>query len=125
MGAGAAGARDTERTEGPMRESAAESGAGAEAGGEGPFRRRFRRGARAFGAFREALGDTIREARERGDFAPDRAREVMRDAVGRAREATHDARERFDFVTRGEYETLVRRVRELEDRVREAESGGE
>ena len=114
-----------------MRESAAEpaaepgAGAGRESGGDGPFRRKFRRGARAFGAFREALGDTIREARERGDFAPDRAREVMMDAVGRAREATHEARERFDFVTRGEFEALARRVRELEARMGEAPPGSE
>jgi hypothetical protein len=39
--------------------------------------------------------------------------------VGRAREATHEARERFDFVSQQEFDELVKRVAELEARVRD------
>ena len=109
-----------------MAHTRAEGGqAGAEAGthseDHGRFRRGFRRSVDAFAAFREALGETIHEARERGDFSVDRARDVMKDAVGKAREATTDARGRFDFVTRGEFQALIRRVRELEARIQAVE----
>ena len=77
----------------------------------------FSRGLGVLSAFKEALEETISEARERGDLSVERAREAMKGAVGRAREATSDARERFDFVSQAEFDTLVRRVRELEERM--------
>lgn len=75
------------------------------------------RGLGAFSAFRDALGETVAEARERGDLTTDRAREVLARAVERARDATADARERFDGPTRAEFEALRRRVEALEHRL--------
>jgi polyhydroxyalkanoate synthesis regulator phasin len=85
----------------------------------------FSRGLGVLSAFKEALEETISEARERGDLSVERAREAMKGAVGRAREATSDARERFDFVSQAEFDTLVRRVRELEERMDASESAPE
>lgn len=77
----------------------------------------FSRGLGVLSAFKDALEETISEARERGDLSVDRAREAMKSAMDRARDATSDARDRFDFVTQAELDALVRRVRELEERM--------
>lgn len=79
----------------------------------------FQRGLGVLSAFKDALEETITEARERGDLSTDRAREALKGAMGRAREATSDARERFDFVTQQEFDALQRRVDALEARERE------
>jgi polyhydroxyalkanoate synthesis regulator phasin len=112
----------------------AEQGGGAEAGGpEDDQTRRsrrervsdgFQRGLGVLSAFKDALEETIAEARERGDLSTDRAREVMRGAMGRARDATAEARERFDFVTQQEFDDLARRVSALEDQLRKSSGGG-
>ncbi len=72
-------------------------------------------------AFKEAIDETITEARERGDLSQDRAKEIMRDALDRAQEAADGARERFDFVTRkqmdglrGEMDAMGARIRRIE-----------
>ena len=77
----------------------------------------FQRGLGVLSAFKEALEQTISEARERGDLSVDRARDAMKTAVDRAREATSDAKERFDFVSTAEFDALVKRVRALETRL--------
>lgn len=85
----------------------------------------FNRGLGVLSAFKEALEQTISEARERGDFSVDRARDAMKSAVDRAREATSDARERFDFVSAAEFDELEARVRALEERLGgDASKGG-
>ena len=71
-----------------------------------------------FSAFREALDETIQEARERGEYTADRARDAMKDAMDRGRDATSEARDRFDFVTQGDFDALKARVATLEERVR-------
>jgi polyhydroxyalkanoate synthesis regulator phasin len=87
----------------------------------------FSRGMGMLSALKEALEETISEARDRGDLSVDRAKDAMKDAVDRARDATSDARERFDWVTQGEFAALVKRVQELESRMEgksETESAG-
>jgi polyhydroxyalkanoate synthesis regulator phasin len=84
----------------------------------------FNRGLGVLSAFKEALEQTISEARERGDLSVDRARDAMKTAVGKAREATSDARERFDFVSAAEFDELAARVKALEERVKRHETGG-
>ena len=74
----------------------------------------FQKGLGVLSAFKEALEQTISEARERGDLSVDRAREAMKAAAERARDATSDAKERFDFVPAADFEALERRVRALE-----------
>jgi len=68
-------------------------------------------------AFKEAIEETINEARERGDLSPERAREAMRAALDRAQEFAGGARERIDLVTRKEFEALKERVEELRARL--------
>jgi polyhydroxyalkanoate synthesis regulator phasin len=72
-------------------------------------------------AFKEAIDETINEARERGDLSQDRAKEIMREALDRAQEAADGARDRFDFVTRkqveglrGEMDAMGARLRRIE-----------
>jgi polyhydroxyalkanoate synthesis regulator phasin len=77
----------------------------------------FQRGLGVLSAFKDALEETISEARERGDLNKDRARTVLHDAMEKARGAASDARERFDFVGQPEFEALARRVAELEARL--------
>lgn len=84
----------------------------------------FNRGLGVLSAFKEALEQTIAEARERGDFSVDRARDAMKSAVDKARDATSDARERFDFVSAAEFEALDARVRALEKRLDQATREG-
>ena len=79
----------------------------------------FNKGLGVLSAFKEALDETIADARERGDLSSDRAKEAMKGAMSRAREATSEARERFDFATQQEFDGLSKRVSNLEERVRE------
>lgn len=89
-------------------------------GGEenkGGMPRGIRQGMEFLSAIKDALEETIAEARERGDLSQERAREIVRGAVDRARETAGAARERFDFVTREEFEALSSRVDELAQRM--------
>ena len=73
-------------------------------------------------AFKDALEETIQEARERGDLSADRAKEVMKSALGKAQDAAGSARERLDFVTQSEFAGLESVVTEIRDRVSELEA---
>lgn len=85
-----------------------------------------RQGLGVLSAFKEAIEETLSEARERGDLNPDRARSAMKSALHRAQEVAGDARERLDFVSRREFESLRDRVEELWRKVegREPPAGG-
>ena len=50
-------------------------------------------------------------------YLVEKARDMLRSAADRALDATADAREKFDFPSRGEFEALARRVAELEERL--------
>ena len=68
-------------------------------------------------AFKDALEETIQEARDRGDLSSEKAREVMKDAMGRAQTAAEGARERLDFATQAELRSLRKAVDSLQARV--------
>jgi len=68
-------------------------------------------------AFKDAIEETINEARERGDLSKDGAKRVMKDALGKAQSAASSARDRLDFVTQGEVEALEETVTALRARV--------
>lgn len=91
------------------------------------FRAGVRQGLGVLSAFKDAVEETIEEARERGDLSSERAREIVRTTLDRAQSAAEEARERFDFVARREHEELRARVEELADRLSglEKEIGGE
>lgn len=82
----------------------------------------IRQGIGVLSAFKEALEETIQEARDRGDLSTDRAKEVMRDALDRAQTAAGDARERFDFVHQSELDELRSELAVLRARVEALEA---
>lgn len=81
------------------------------------FREGMRQGLGVLSALKEAIEETIQQARERGDLSPERARQVMSDALHRAQEMAGGARERLDFVARREFEALRERVEALHRRM--------
>lgn len=82
----------------------------------------IRQGIGVLSAFKEALEETIQEARDRGDLSTDRAKQVMKDALERAQAAAGDARERLDFVHQTEFDALRAEVAALRARVEALES---
>ena len=85
----------------------------------------IKQGIGVLSAFKDALEETINEARERGDLSPERAREAMKGALHRAQEAAEGARERLDFVSQKEFDALVERVAALEKRLEDAAGPGD
>ncbi len=77
----------------------------------------IKQGIGVLSAFKDALEETINEARERGDLSADRAKSVMKSALSRAQEAAEGARERLDFVTQKEFDTLAEAVESLGERL--------
>lgn len=84
----------------------------------------IRQGIGVLSAFKDALEETIQEARDRGDLSTDRAKEVMKEALGRAQEAAGEARNRLDFAPQVDVDTLRdavdsmrRRLADLEEQV--------
>ncbi len=84
----------------------------------------IRQGIGVLSAFRDALEETINEAKERGDLSPDRAKQVMTDALHKAQEAAGGARERLDFVAQKEFDVLRAEVERLRARVEILERAG-
>lgn len=77
----------------------------------------IRSGIGVLSAFKDALEETIREARDRGDLSTDKAKEMLRDALDKAQTAASGARERLDFATHAEMTELEAAVQALRDRV--------
>jgi polyhydroxyalkanoate synthesis regulator phasin len=78
---------------------------------------RFKQGLGVLGAMKDAIEDTIREVRERGDLSPDRAKEVVRNAMDKAQEKAGEAREALDFVKQKEFDGLKSIVEDLASRM--------
>jgi len=76
-------------------------------------------------AFKEAIEETIDEMRERGEVAPERAKEAVRNTMRRAQQAVDETRERFDFVPRREFDELRRDLEALARRVERLEGQGD
>lgn len=84
----------------------------------------IRQGIGVLSAFKDALEETIQEARDRGDLSTDRAKEVMKEALGKAHDAAEGAKTRLDFATqvdmdsvRVTLDSMKRRLGELEESV--------
>lgn len=88
----------------------------------------IRAGLGILSALKDAIEETVEEMTDRGELSQDRAREAVRTTMERAQAAFDDARTRFEFVPRREYDDLVDDVKELRRRVerleREAHSHG-
>jgi polyhydroxyalkanoate synthesis regulator phasin len=72
-------------------------------------------------AFKDALEETIQEARDRGDLSAERAREVMKGALDRAQTAAEGARGRLDFVQQAQMDDVRAVLEALSTRVTELE----
>ena len=68
-------------------------------------------------AMKEAIEETLREARERGDLSPERAKEVMRSTLEKAQEKAGEARDALDFVKQKEFDVLKKVVEKIEVRI--------
>ena len=77
----------------------------------------IKQGIGVLSAFKDALEETINEAKERGDLSDDRAKRVMKDALSRAQEAAEGAKDRLDFVTQREFEAMGGVVEGIRERV--------
>ena len=77
----------------------------------------IKQGIGVLSAFKDALEETIQEARERGDLSAERAKSVMKDALERAQSAASGAKERLDFVHQGELDALRAEVEALRNRL--------
>jgi polyhydroxyalkanoate synthesis regulator phasin len=75
-------------------------------------------------AFKEAIEETIDEAVAANDLRPDRAKEALSGALGRAGEVIGDVRERLDVVPRREFDALRAEVEELRRRLDRLDGGG-
>ncbi len=77
----------------------------------------IKQGIGVLSALKDALEESIQEARDRGDLSAERAKEVVKDALGKAQAAASEARERLDFAQQGEFDTLENAVRAVKERV--------
>ena len=77
----------------------------------------IRQGIGVLSAFKDALEETINEARERGDLSADHAKEVMKNALHKAQEAAEGAKERLDFVHQKDFDGLRDVVDDVKARV--------
>jgi polyhydroxyalkanoate synthesis regulator phasin len=86
-------------------------------GGIGGIGDGIRTGIGILSAFKDAIEETLDEAVKRGDLSSDRAGQTMRDAASRIQETFDGARDRFDFVSRREYDELKAEIGLLRDRI--------
>lgn len=84
----------------------------------------IRTGLGVLGAFKDAIEETLQEAVDRGDLAPDRAKQAMRDAAQRLQGAFDDTRGRLELVSRKEHDELRAEVAALRERLERHERGG-
>jgi polyhydroxyalkanoate synthesis regulator phasin len=77
----------------------------------------IKQGIGVLSAFKEAIEETIQDARDRGDLSAERAKAVMKEALERAQAAASGAREKLDFVNQAELDRLRAEVAALRNRV--------
>ena len=81
----------------------------------------IRQGMSMLSAMKDAIEETLSEARERGDLTPERAKEVMRSTLEKAQARAGEAREAFDFVKQKDFDGLKGVVDGLKERVKGVE----
>ena len=77
----------------------------------------IKQGIGVLSAFKDALEETIQEAKDRGDISTDRAKEVMKTALHKAQEAAGEAKDRLDLVTQKDFDGLKEAVEAITERV--------
>jgi polyhydroxyalkanoate synthesis regulator phasin len=98
-----------------------DSGAAGATGGRRKVGDGIRQGLGFLSAFKDALEETIQEARDRGDLSSERAKEVMKEALDKAQAAGERARERLDFAPQADVDAVGDALDELLSRVRRLE----
>jgi len=77
----------------------------------------IKQGIGVLSAFKDALEETIQEAKDRGDISTDRAKEVMKSALHKAQEAAGDAKDRLDLVAQKDFDGLKEAVDVIKEKV--------
>jgi hypothetical protein len=77
----------------------------------------IRAGIGILSALKDAIEETVQDMTDRGELSQERAREAVRTTMDRAQVAFDDARVRFDFVPRREFEALKAEVADLRARL--------
>ena len=77
----------------------------------------IRQGLGVLSAFKDALEETIQEARDRGDLSTERAKQVMKETLEKAQSAAEEAKERLEFVRHNELDGVTEAVEALRSRV--------
>lgn len=87
----------------------------------------IRQGMSVLNAMKDAIEETIKEAKERGDLSQERAKEVMKSGLAKAQKRMESARDAFEFVSQNDFEELRTKVDELKARLLNVERkvGGE
>jgi polyhydroxyalkanoate synthesis regulator phasin len=85
----------------------------------------IKQGMSVLNAMKDAIEETIKEAKERGDLSQDRAKEVMKSGLAKAQQRMESAREAFDFVSQNDFDGLRTKVDELANRVLDLERTGD
>ena len=78
----------------------------------------IRQGMSMLNAMKDAIEETLSEARERGDLTPERAKEVMRSTLEKAQARAGEAREAFDFVKQKDFDGLKGVVDGIKEKVK-------
>jgi polyhydroxyalkanoate synthesis regulator phasin len=81
----------------------------------------IRQGIGMLNAMKDAIEETLNEAKERGDLSPERAKEVMRTTLEKAQAKAGEARDALDFVKQKEFDGLKGVVDGLKERVKSVE----
>ena len=66
----------------------------------------IRQGIGMLTALKDAIEESLNEARERGDLTPERAREVIRTTLDKAQAKAGEAKDALDFVKQKEFDAL-------------------
>ncbi|MFP4624376.1 MAG: hypothetical protein ACOC3J_00165 [Gemmatimonadota bacterium] len=77
----------------------------------------IRAGLGILSALKDAIEETVDDMMDRGELSQERGREAVRTTMERAQAAFDEARTRFEFVPRREFQELAEDVRELRRRV--------
>ena len=77
----------------------------------------IKQGIGVLSAFKDALEETIQEAKARGDISTERAKDVMKSALHKAQEAAGEAKDRLDLVTQKDFDGLKDAVDVIKDKV--------
>ena len=81
----------------------------------------IRQGIGVLSAFKDALEETIQEARDRGDLSTERAKEVMKETLERAQGAAEGAKDKLDFASQADMDSVRTAVDSLRGRLAELE----